>query len=122
MRNMIVFCAVLVGVAAMAAPASAHAHLVRAVPTAGSTVKTSPTELRLKFSEGLELGFSGVTVTGPDRAAIKAGVPSLDPADPTLMIVPLPGALKAGHYDVDWHATATDTHKTKGRYGFTVAP
>ncbi len=122
MRNTVFSSTVLIGIAALGTPALAHAHLLRAVPAAGSTVKASPTALRLKFSEGLELAFSGVSVAGADKVQAAIGTPSLDPADPTVMIVPLPGALKAGHYDVDWHATATDTHKTHGSYGFTVAP
>ncbi|HEX4768805.1 MAG TPA: copper homeostasis periplasmic binding protein CopC [Lichenihabitans sp.] len=122
MRSPFLSSAVFIGIVALATPALAHAHLLRAVPAAGSTVKASPTELRLKFSEGLELAFSGVTVTGSDHAAIKIGAPSLDPADPAVLVVPLPGDLKPGRYAVDWHATATDTHKTKGRYDFTLTP
>ena len=122
MRSTLFSATLLVGIVALATPALAHAHLLRAVPAAGSTVKAAPTELRLTFSEGLELAFSGVTVTGSDHTAIRTGTPALDPADPAMLVVPLPGGLKPGRYTVDWHATATDTHKTKGRYGFTVAP
>jgi hypothetical protein len=43
--------------------AHAHAKLVSAVPAAGSMAPV-PTELKLKFSERLELKFSGVEVIG----------------------------------------------------------
>ncbi len=37
----------------LAAPALAHAHLVRETPSANAVLTAAPTELRLTFSEGL---------------------------------------------------------------------
>ncbi len=82
----------------------------------------APTELRLKFSEGIELKFTRISVAGPSKTAIKIGSPSLDPKDNTLLIVPLADSWPAGKYTVDWHAVSTDTHKTNGCYTFTVKP
>jgi methionine-rich copper-binding protein CopC len=39
-----------------------------------------PTELRLKFSEGIEIKFTKVKVTGASKKAIETGPPKLDPA------------------------------------------
>ncbi len=101
--------------------AFAHAHLKSAVPAAGSTVSTAPTELDLGFSEGVNLKFTGIKVTGPGKAAVPLGEAMLMGGDTTLM-VPVSGTLGAGVYTVAWHALSTDGHKTNGTYTFTVQP
>ena len=116
MKKILVFAA-----AAMlfATPAFAHAHLLRATPADGSTVATAPSALVLDFSEGVQLSFTGVTVTGPDKAAVSTGAASVS-SDGKEMTVPLAATLAAGTYTVAWHALATDGHKTHGTYSFTV--
>jgi methionine-rich copper-binding protein CopC len=101
-------------------PAFAHAHLTSAVPAENGTVTATPSTLRLKFSEGLELRFTGIKVTGPDGAAVPTGDAALGQGDNTSLVVPVPTPLKPGAYTVDWHALSTDGHTTKGRYSFTV--
>lgn len=110
------------GLTAVPAPAFAHAHLKSATPAAGSTVAVAPTELDLKFSEGLNLKFTGVTVTGPAKAAVATGDAALGAGDDTVLVVPVSDALGAGSYTVAWHALSTDGHKTTGTYTFTVKP
>ena len=106
----------------LAGAAQAHAHLTSATPAMGGSVTGPPTELDLGFSEGLNLKFTGVKVTGPAGAAVPTGAPKLGPGGDTTLVVPVPGALGAGTYKVDWHALATDGHKTDGSYSFTVKP
>ncbi|MFS8115433.1 copper homeostasis periplasmic binding protein CopC [Rhizobium jaguaris] len=103
----------------LAGQAFAHAQLKSAIPADKSTVKSSPSELDLTFNEGLNLKFSGIKVTGPDKAAIKLGNPMLMQSD-TVLMVPVPETLSAGTYTVEWHALSTDGHKTSGSYTFTV--
>ncbi|MDL2401601.1 copper homeostasis periplasmic binding protein CopC [Rhizobium mayense] len=105
----------------LAGQALAHAQLVSATPADKSTVKSSPSELDLTFTEGLNLKFSGIKVTGPDKAAVKLGEPMLMPSD-TVLMVPVSETLGAGTYTVEWHALSTDGHKTNGSYTFTVKP
>ncbi|MFJ6324931.1 MULTISPECIES: copper homeostasis periplasmic binding protein CopC [unclassified Rhizobium] len=106
---------------ALAGQALAHAHLKTSAPAADSAVKQAPSELDLTFTESLNLKFSGVTVTGPDKKAVKTGTSSLMDADKTLM-VPVSDKLAPGKYTVDWHVLSTDGHKTNGTYTFTIAP
>jgi methionine-rich copper-binding protein CopC len=101
--------------------AFAHANLKVETPAANSTV-TPPEKLILKFSEGLEIHFTGVEITGPDGKAVTTGPLLLDPNDETSLIVPITGSLAAGKYRVDWHAVAKDTHKSHGSFSFTVKP
>ena len=104
----------------LATSAHGHANLVNATPAANSMAMRPPTELRLKFSEGIEVKFTKVKVIGPDKGTIEAGALKLDPNDNTVVIVPLMSPLPNGTYTVDWQALSLDGHKTKGEFGFTV--
>jgi len=110
------------GLVAVSAPAFAHAHLKSATPAVNGTVATAPTELDLKFSEGLSLKFTGVKVTGPAKAAVATGDAALGAGDDTTLVVPVSDTLAPGSYAVAWHALSTDGHKTSGTYKFTVKP
>jgi methionine-rich copper-binding protein CopC len=106
--------------AGTATPTSAHTKLVSATPAADSMATAAPTELRLKFSERLELKFTGASVVGPTNDPVPTGPAALDPNDEKLLIVPLQSVLSGGKYVVDWHALSSDGHKTKGAYSFEV--
>jgi copper resistance protein C len=110
--------AAIVGLA-LTGQALAHAHLLSSAPPANGTVATSPTELDLKFSEDLNLKFSGAGLTGPGNVVVPTGQPTLIGGDTTLM-VPISGTLAPGDYAVAWHALSADGHKTNGSYRFTV--
>ncbi|QND50348.1 copper homeostasis periplasmic binding protein CopC [Rhizobium lusitanum] len=105
----------------LAGQALAHAHLRLATPADKSTVKSSPGELNLIFTESLNLKFSDVKVTGPDKAAVKLGDPELT-RNGKALTVPVSAPLDAGAYTVEWHVLSTDGHKTNGSYTFTVKP
>lgn len=122
MRNILLATAftALVSVA-LSGAAYAHAKLEAAQPPIGGTVKDAPTELDLKFSEELNLKFTGVKLTGPDKKAIKTDDAMLMDGDKEYM-VSLPAGLGAGTYKVEWHALSRDGHKTHGDYEFTVKP
>jgi methionine-rich copper-binding protein CopC len=104
----------------MAAPAFAHAHLASASPAPDASVATAPAALGLHFTEGLDLAFSGVVVEDHSGATVTTGAATLKPGDDRTLIVPLSGALKAGRYEVTWHALSKDGHKTRGSYHFTI--
>lgn len=101
--------------------AFAHAHLKSSIPADKATVKVSPTELDLTFSEELNLKFTGVVIMGPAKTEVKTGTATLMNADKSL-IVPVSQKLDAGAYTVEWHALSADGHKTTGNYSFTIAP
>lgn len=109
-----------VALLAVATQALAHAHLVTSVPADKASV-AAPSELDLTFTEGLNLKFSGVTLTGPDKKDVVLGEGMLMDEDKALM-VPVSGKLMPGVYTVQWHALSTDGHKTNGSYSFTVNP
>jgi copper resistance protein C len=107
------------GMASMAA--LAHAFLNQAVPPVGGTVATSPKEIRLTFSEGVEPRFSGIELATGDGRAIATGPAIRDPGDDKQLVLPVP-PLVPGGYKVSWHVVSLDTHSTEGAYTFAFAP
>jgi methionine-rich copper-binding protein CopC len=101
--------------------ASAHAQLDRAVPAAGSVVRASPKEVRLKFTQRLEPAFSRVLVFDPRGKQVDGGDSRVDAADPTVLRVTLP-TLSSGRYRVAWRVLSIDTHVSEGDFTFDVAP
>lgn len=111
-------CACALGL--MPITASAHAFLVRAFPGVGATVAKSPTQLTLTYTEAVVPHFCKVRLQGPNDTAIPIGPPRTAPSNPRVLVMAVPH-LAPGRYTVTWHAVATDTHRTEGRFGFTVA-
>ena len=108
--------------AVAATAAFAHAQLLKATPAVGGAVNASPTEIRLQFSEGLEPRFSSIALATEAGAAQPLGKASVDPADSSIFVAPIPQVLKPGVYKVTWRAVSVGTHKTQGSFTFTVAP
>ena len=101
--------------------AFAHAFLDHAVPAVGGKVKTPPAEVRIWFTEKLELAFSSIKVvdaTGKevDRKDLRAEAGNASILHVSLLPVP------PGTYKVTWKATSVDTHVTRGDFTFEVAP
>src|SRR5258708_1273830 len=71
-------------------PADAHAFLDHAVPAVGSTLKTPPSEVRLWFTEDLEVAFSSVKVVDPSGTRVDRDDKQVDPSDKTLLKISVP--------------------------------
>jgi methionine-rich copper-binding protein CopC len=95
--------------------AEAHAFLDHADPRVGSTVPAPP-QVKLWMTEELEAAFSRVQVF--DAAGREVDKRDTKVAG-AIMAVSLP-VLAPGTYKVAWKVVATDTHKTKGTFKFTV--
>jgi len=112
--------AVLLASLAGLSPAFAHAFLVKANPTVGSTVPSAPAQLLMIYTEGLEVPFCAVTVTSASGTVVN-DKPQAVPGHNNEMSVKL-HITAHGTYRVTWHAVAVDTHHTQGSFKFTVAP
>ena len=99
-------------------PALAHAFLDGAVPRVGSEIPAAPSEVVLHFTQGVEPDFSKIEVQDSTGASVTAGAPHAA-GDPTKFAVPIK-TLSPGIYTVIWHVTSVDTHKTQGKFHFTV--
>ncbi|NDO83862.1 hypothetical protein CJP72_24925 [Citrobacter sp. NCU1] len=108
-------------VSMLVAPAVwAHAHLTHQYPAANAVVDDVSQAITLNFSEGIEPGFSGVTLTGSKQEIIKTQKATRNEQDEKQLIVPLEQPLNPGIYTVDWYVVSVDGHKTKGQYSFSV--
>jgi methionine-rich copper-binding protein CopC len=126
MTNIIRFSRAAAALAAMAAAlapvaASAHAQLLKAVPGVGTTVPAAPT-VALSFSEPVEPGFCGVSLSDAAGKAVPLGKPASSPSDKATLVAAVKGKLAPGTYTVVWHAVSVDTHRTQGTFAFTIAP
>ena len=104
--------------AALATTASAHAHLVSAVPKAGAKA-AAPSAIRLQFSERVEPRFSGFDLVRADGAKVATTALPLADGGKTLSAKPA-AALAPGAYKVMWRIVSGDGHRMTGDYGFTV--
>jgi copper resistance protein C len=102
-----------------ATAALAHAHLVRAAPAEGATVKEAPTEVTLKFNERLEPSFSAAVIRDAAGKQVDKADAHVDKADRTTVRVSLP-PLEPGVYTVEWRVMSADTHKVNGNFTFRV--
>jgi hypothetical protein len=105
----------------MASPAFAHAFLQRASPPVGSELPVSPSAVTITYTEGVEPDFSTIEVRNAQGARVDKADPHLLGGDQTKLSVSLP-KLPPGQYTVTWHVTSVDTHKTEGRFNFSVTP
>ena len=98
----------------------AHAFLERAEPAVGSTVQTSPSEVRVLFTENIEPALSTVQVFDASGREVDKQDVHLDRLNHAVLHVSLP-PLEVGSYKVVWRAVSVDTHVTKGSFDFRVA-
>ena len=103
------------------AGAEAHAFLDRTDPRVGSTVRTSPAQVRVWFTESLEPAFSGVQVVNAADQRVDKGDSQVDPANLRLLRISLP-SLPPGTYKVIWRVLSIDGHVTQGDFTFRVSP
>ena len=103
-----------------AARVEAHAFVKDAEPSVGSTVQTSPTEVRIRFTENIEPAFSSIEVFDASGKEVDKHDLHLDRADRALLHVSLP-RLSAGIYKVIWRVVSVDTHVTNGSFTFRVS-
>lgn len=100
-------------------PCFAHAFLDGADPRVGSESPVKPTQVVLHFTQGVEPEFSKIDVQNSAGASVTDGGAAIAPNDPTHFIVKLK-AITPGIYTVIWHVTSVDTHKTNGKFHFSV--
>lgn len=100
-------------------PALAHTKLESSMPQANAVVATAPTQVRLQFSDPLELPFSKVKLVDEKGAVIETSRIVVDGADPKALVATVP-ALRSGAYRVQWSTVTRDGHKVKGEFAFRV--
>src|SRR5260221_4203058 len=123
MRRLLPFLTLIVVVLLLVSgyPVQAHANLVRSEPPANAILATSPSEIKLWFSEAIEVSFSQVQIFDRAGQPVKRiGVLLGDPADVKALRVAIQ-ALPDGVYSVAWRTvSAADGHATSGAFAFVI--
>ena len=98
-----------------AAPASAHASLVRTSPADGSKVVTAPRVVSLTFSENVGSAF--VAVTAPDGSPVRTSqVRSVD----EMVTASVASSDQRGKYTLAYRVVSADGHPVSGTVTFTT--
>jgi copper transport protein len=116
--------AVTVALLLPAAPAQAHAVLLRADPSDGAVLALAPSAVRLVFNESVTAIGPGLRVFAADGTRVDLARPperaDVDTADRTVLAVALPEDLPDGGYVVAWRVRSVDGHAVAGTLRFTV--
>lgn len=95
----------------------AHASLVSSVPAAGSTVSQPPAEIRLLFSERIEVAMCrAMLVQGKSSTMLEVRA---DPQNAKGLIADL-APVQAGNVEIMWHVLSVDGHAISGTLHFIV--
>jgi methionine-rich copper-binding protein CopC len=95
----------------------AHAYPAVTIPSNGATLKEAPRELRIQFTEAVELAFSQIIVKASNGEIASQG--KLRQLASDMLAIDLK-PLSAGIYTVEWQVLSVDTHVTDGVLRFTV--
>jgi methionine-rich copper-binding protein CopC len=101
--------------------ALAHAFLNQAEPAVGSKVHGSPLQIRIWFTEKLELALSKIKVFDSSGQQVDRRDLRTDQSNGAVLRLSLP-TLKPGQYQVVWRVVSVDTHISSGKYTFEVVP
>ena len=114
----------IIAVIALVAPAaaSAHAYLIRTVPSAATILDTPPSDVALTYDEAVEPRFGIISVTNEDGHQVATASPSRSPSDPDTLVVPLKPKLPEGWYLVYWRVISVDGHPVQGAFTFAIGP
>jgi len=100
-----------------ASPAAAHAELVNITPANGAQLPRPPTEVKMTFTESVNLVGGGIRLVD----AAGATVPTSDPTvDGHIVTWPMPAGLPKGAYVVTWRVVSADGHPVSGASSFGV--
>jgi len=97
-----------------------HATLLSSEPAAKSSLTTSPTRIRLVFSEEIEPSLGRIRLVGPGGRVI-ALKSSGDPRNVSALVAPITSPLAPGVYRVEWRIVSEDGHPIDGDYSFSLA-
>lgn len=111
--------AVLVALVLMPSLLLAHQALRSSAPADEETVGAVPADLRLTFNEPVRIGFTEVSVRGPD-GALRLGPLRRSSDDPRVLVVPVESGWHAGEFTLRWSTVGSDGHRTDGTVSFTV--
>lgn len=111
--------AIVMSMWAHAAPALAHAQLVKAEPARRAKLDKAPTQIRLWFNEEIEGAYTSLSVLGANKKPVTDAKPRVVSDDPKSVVLPLPD-LKPGKYTVKFRVLSVDGHVVDSTFNYTV--
>jgi copper transport protein len=99
----------------LASPAGAHAVLIASDPASDALVEAPPSEIVLRFNEGVESTAEAIRLLDPSGGQVD-GIRSR--ADGVTVRAELPELDQDGSYTVTWSAVSADGHPIRGSYLF----
>lgn len=117
LRNLagMMLAAMLCGV--LGTPASAHAVILSAAPTADQQVGAGKLAIRIEFNSRIDKERSYLRLTAPDGGKVDV---KIDPVGEPNIVTGTTGDLAAGAYVLRWQVLAIDGHITRGDIPFKV--
>jgi copper transport protein len=122
-RRWLVAVAALVGAIGTLGVASgtalAHAELTSSTPANQAILASTPPEILLTFSEGVDPVGDSIRLVDADGNPVPLGPIDQSQGDDTLR-APVPATIRDGTYIVGWQAISADSHKIRGAFTFSV--
>jgi copper transport protein len=118
-RQLVAALAILVGVLALGTTAaSAHATLESSSPADGQSVLTSPSEIRITFSETVTTISGGLSVLNADGKTVDTG--NSEVVGGRTLVAPISETLSDGTYVATYRVLSADGHPVSGSILFGV--
>jgi copper transport protein len=118
-RQLVAALAILLGVLALGTTAaSAHATLESSSPADGQSVPTSPSEIRITFSEAVTTISGGLSVLDADGKTVDVG--NSEVVDGRTLVAPISETLSDGTYVTTYRVLSADGHPVSGSLLFGV--
>ena len=102
------------------ATASAHVKLRRSEPGANAMLTAPPLELKLWFSETVELSVTRIALTDSAGKPVAMAAPIPADGETSGLQMKLFTTLVAGRYKVTWNTFGLDGHRSEGSFTFRV--
>ncbi|WP_117209934.1 copper resistance CopC/CopD family protein [Allorhizocola rhizosphaerae] len=100
-----------------AAPAQAHAALVKTNPVQGTTIQVAPKQVELTFSEAITPVNDKIRIIGPDGKRADSGTPQVEGA---ILRIGLKDNPPRGTYLVSFRVISADSHPVPGGFTFSI--
>jgi len=97
-------------------PVSAHAKVQQSIPAANAKLDSSPTAIKIEYSEGFNADVSQITLEDETGRTIEG---KLGKEGERWLVYQIP-ELAAGVYTVKYKVLSSDTHVTEGTFNFSV--
>jgi copper transport protein len=100
-----------------APPAAAHAELVSITPANGVQLARPPSEIKLTFTESVNLVSDGIRLLDPVGATVPTNGPTVKGQS---VYLPIPANLPDGPYVLTWRVVSSDGHPITGASSFGI--